>query len=250
MKKELETSSSIIKTARIAGLLYFLQIPLGVFGLLFIPKTLVVINDTANTIKNILEHEFLFRLSIISSIITALLTVMTAMYIYKVLKSVNKAQASLIVLAALVVAPISLVNELNHVAILLLLKSPDGLGMFTANQQHVLISTLLELHSYGLKICGIFFGLWLLPMGLLVYRSKFIPKIIGILLVITCLGYLIDFVTYFCFPGFGLVVSDFAWPGEVLMVLWLLIKGVRIEDWEKRRENRTSISGSLVDLKK
>lgn len=221
-------------TARTAGFLYLLQIPLGVFGILYIPKALVVLGDAAATANNILAHEFLFRLSMVSAILAALVTVVTALFLYKVLKPVHKNYARLMVICTLVVAPISMLNELNHVAVLLLLNSPEIITIFTTSQLHTLMSVFLEVQEYGIQIVGIFFGLWLLPMGYLVYKSGYIPKIIGVFLMITCLGYLIDFVTFFLFPNFGLIISEYAWLGEVMMVSWLLIKGINVEQWEKR----------------
>ena len=227
-------SHPIVRTARIAGFLYLLQIPLGVFGILYIPKALVVLGDAAATANNILAHEFLFRLSMVSAILAALVTVVTALFLYKVLKPVHKNYARLMVIATLVVAPISMLNELNHVAVLLLLNSPEIIPMFTTSQLQSLMSVFLEVQEYGIQIVGIFFGLWLLPMGYLVFKSGYMPKIIGVFLVITCLGYLIDFVTFFLFPNFGVIISEYAWLGEVMMVSYLLIKGVNVEQWEKR----------------
>lgn len=234
MEKEMHANENIVKIARTAGFLYLLQIPLGVFGIVYVPKALVVPGDAAATAANILSHEFLFRLSMVSAILTALVTVMTAWYLYKVLKPVNRNYAGLMVICTLVVAPVSMLNELNHAAILLLLRSPEYATIFTPGQLQALVSLFLDLHQYGIQIVGIFFGLWLLPMGYLVFRSGYIPKVIGVFLIITCVGYLIDFFTFFLFPDFGVVLSEYTWLGEVLMVFWLLIKGVNVQQWEKR----------------
>ena len=129
-----------------------------------------------------------------------------------------------------------MLNELNSIAVLLLLKSQEHATIFTPIQLHNLVSVFLDLHKYGLQIVGIFFGLWLFPMGYLVFKSTYIPKIIGVFLIITCLGYLIDFTTFFLYPNFGLIISEYTWLGEVLMVLWLLIKGVNVEKFEKWNE--------------
>ncbi len=229
-------TNSIKTTARIAGFLYLLQIPLGVFGIVYVPKVLMVAGNMAKTASNILANEFLFRLSIVSAILCALVTIGTAVFIYKVLKPVNNNYAKMIVLFTLIVAPITMLNELNHVAVLLLLKKTEYASLFSANQIQTLISMFFDLHKYGMQIVGIFFGLWLLPMGYLVIKSNYIPKIIGVLLIITCLGYLIDFTTFFLFPKFGIIISEYTWLGEVLMVLWLLIKGVNVEQFEKRNK--------------
>jgi hypothetical protein len=120
-----------------------------------------------------------------------------------------------------------MLNELSNVAVLLLVKGPYI-------HQLALVPLFLDLHKYGVQIIGIFFGLWLLPMGYLVIKSGYIPKIIGFFLLITCLGYLIDFFTFFLFPNFGIIISQYTFLGEVMMVFWLLIKGVNVEEWKKR----------------
>ena len=104
-----------------------------------------------------------------------------------------------------------------------------------------MVLVFLDLHKYGLQIAGIFFGLWLLPMGYLIFKSTYIPKIIGILLMVTCLGYLADFIIFFLFPDTQIVVSEYTWLGEVLMLLWLLIKGVNIKRFEKWQEDQNLV---------
>ena len=223
-----------LRIARFAGFLYLLQIPLGVFGILYVPNALVVHGDAAATARNILSSELMFRLSIVSAIICPLVTLGTALFLYKLLKPVSKNYALLMVIFTLVSAPIAMLNELNHVAALLLLKAPEYLTIFTTSQLQTLVPVFLDLHEYGIHIVDIFFGLWLFPMGYLVFKSTFIPKIIGIFLIIACFGYLIDFVTFFVFPNVKVVISQFTFIGEVMMVSWLLIKGVNVEQWEKR----------------
>ena len=212
-------------TARIAGFLYLLQIPFGVFGIMYIPKFLVSPNSISTTISNILANEFLNKLSIVSAILCALVTVGTAIFIYKVLKLVNIFWAKVIVLFALLAAPISILNELNNIAVLILIKNHEITSGLPTNEIQSLVLLFLRLHEYGMQLIGIFFGLWLLPMGYLAIKSNYIPKIIGILLIITCVGYLIDFTTFLFFPDFKLVISEYTWLGEVLMVLWLLLRG-------------------------
>ena len=233
-------SISIKRTARIAGFLYLLQIPLGILGIVYVPKQLIVANNLSATISNILYNEFLFRLSIVSAILCALVTVATAYYIHKVLKSVDSTISKAIVLFTVLVAPISILNELNNVAVLLLLKNPQNASLFSIGQLNLAVAFFLDLHEYGIKIVDIFFGLWLLPMSYLVIKSGYIPKIIGFLLIPTCLGYLIDFTTAFLLPNFGIIISDYTWLGEVLMVLWLLIIGVKQTEYDKYKLSKTN----------
>jgi Domain of unknown function (DUF4386) len=98
----------------------------------------------------------------------------------------------------------------------------------------VLVTLSLDLHLAGINIAQVFWGLWLIPMGLLVFKSGYLPRIIGVLLIIGGLGYLTDSFTFFLLPNFDVTVSQFTFIGEVLLPLWLLIKGVNVEQWQKR----------------
>lgn len=218
--------NSIKKTARITGLLYLLMIPLGVFGILYVPSTLIVQGDVAATASNIVANETLFRISIVSALLVYLINIFVVLFLYKILKPVNKSLSALMVILLLVSVPIAFINELNSAAVLLLL---DG-----AQQSLAQMSLFLDLHEYGIQIAGIFWGLWLLPMGYLVFKSNFIPKIIGVLLMIACLGYLADSFIFLIKPDFGVVFTEFTFIGEVAIALWLLIKGVDVKQWEKR----------------
>ncbi len=202
------------KLARQAGFLYFLLIPLGVFGIMFIPMQFIDPGDIASTINNIETDTFTFRLSIVSALITQLVQILVVLALYQLLKSVHKNAAVLMVISILIAVPIAMLNELNHFAVL------ESLG--NAEQ----VSLFLELHEYGVSIAQIFWGVWLFPMGYLVYKSGFIPKIIGVLLCIACFGYLGDSFAFFLDLNLGFAFSDSTFAGEIALVLWLLIKGV------------------------
>ena len=216
-----ETSHSVQNTAKIAGWLYLCLIPLGILGIIYVPATLFVAGDVASTIANILAHELLFRVGIVSAFLVQLVSIFVVLYLYKLLKPVNQTHALLMVLFLLLAVPITLVNELFHVAVLVLLNS--------AEPSHQLVSLFLELHQHGIFVSQVFWGLWLFPMGYLVFKSGFLPKILGILLMIGCMGYLVDSVTHFILPDFGFTFSEFTFVGELLLPLWLVVKGVDIE---------------------
>ena len=95
-------------------------------------------------------------------------------------------------------------------------------------------SLFLDIYEHGFSIAHIFWGLWLFPLGYLGFKSSFLPKVIGVLLIIAGLGYLVDFTLFFLFPDITVTVSEFTFVGEVLLILWLLIKGVNVEQWQKR----------------
>jgi hypothetical protein len=138
------------------------------------------------------------------------------------------------VIFVLVAVPIAFINELNKFAALLLLSGADYLTAFAADQLHALVMLFLDLHEYGVHINGMFFGLWLFPLGYLVFKSGFLPRILGVLLIMACFGYLIDDLIVFLLPNSDATLSLFAFIGEWLFALWLLIKGVNVEQWEKR----------------
>ena len=129
---------------------------------------------------------------------------------------------------------ITCINTLNQFAALLILNGADYLIAFETNQLQALTMLFLDLFKYGVLINQIFFGLWLFPLGYLVFKSDYFPKIIGkilgVLLIIAGLGYLIDFSTFFLFPNFDVTITNFTFWGELILLLWLLIKGVRIPE--------------------
>ena len=221
------------KTARTAGFLYLLLAPLGFFGGMYIPSITVPGNAVA-TVGNITTHTLLFRLSILSALITPIVTVLVALFLYKLLKPVDKNQAVLMVIFALSALPIAMLNELNHFAVLLLLNGTDYLKVFRIDQLYSQVMFFLKLGHYGAFIAAIFWGLWLLPMGYLVFKSGFLPRIIGVLLIIAGFGYIIDSAALFLLPDLNIDISQFTFYGELLMLLWLLIKGVNVEQWKKR----------------
>jgi len=221
------------KTARTAGFLYLLLVPFGFFGGEYILSITVPGNAVA-TVNNIMAHTLLFRLSILSALITPIVTVLVALFLYKLFKSVNKNQAVLMVVFALAAAPIAMLNELNHFAVLQLLNGTDYLKVFSVDQLYSQVMFFLDLNHYGAFIATIFWGLWLLPMGYLVFRSGFLPRIIGVLLIIAGFGYIIDSAALFLLPDLNIDISQFTFIGELLLLLWLLIKGVNVEQWKKR----------------
>lgn len=227
-------NNPIQKTARTAGFLYMLLIPIGIFGMLYVPNTLFVEGDVAATANNIMANETLYRLSIMSALLTQVVQIVVVLFLYKVLKPAGKNFAMLMVIFILVAVPIAMLNELNQFAVLILLNGAEYLTAFTGDQIHALVGLFLELRHSGIFIAQIFWGLWLFPMGYLVFKSGFLPKIIGILLVVACFGYLIDFFVFFFMPDFDITFSEFTFLGELLITFWLLIKGVNIEAWEKR----------------
>jgi len=229
-----EKTNSINKTARVAGFLYLLVAVLGAFSIMYVPSTLIVPGDAATTANNIMASEGLFRLGFVSGLITQTIHILLVLVLYKLLKPVNKNIALLMVIFALVGIPIAMLNLLNQSVALLLLSGADYLTIFTADQLYAQVMLFLDLYEHGIMIATIFWGLWLLPLGYLVFKSGYIPRFLGVFLIIGGFGYLIDFFIFFLFPNVDATISQFTFLGELLLPLWLLIKGVNVEQWEKR----------------
>ena len=227
------TTKEIVKTARIAGLLYLIVFIAALFAT-FVKSSLVVPGDAAATVSNIMASESLFRLGFVSDLTHQAVQVVLVLVLYKLLRPVSKAAALLMAIFGLVGVPIAMLNMLNHSAALLLLSGADYLTAFTADQLQALVMFFLDLLDHGFFIAFIPWGIWLFPLGYLVIRSGCIPRILGILLIVAGFGYLIDFVTFFLFPNFDATVRMFTFWGELFFALWLLIKGVNVEQWEKR----------------
>ena len=222
-----ETSPLIL--ARVAGFLYLLMAPFGIFGIMYVPSTLIVPGDAAITANNIMASDGLFRSGIVSALIVQIVNILVVLVLYKLLKPVNKNLALLMVIFLLVGVPIAMLNQLNQFAALLLLSGADYLTAFKADQLHSQVMLFLDLHEHGINIASIFWGLWLFPMGYLVFKSGYIPRILGVLLIIASFGYLIDSVGQFLFSNYPEIISKVVMApniiGETAIVVWLLIKG-------------------------
>ncbi|RQO69498.1 DUF4386 domain-containing protein [Pedobacter sp. KBW06] len=219
------------RTARIAGLLYLIVVLSGIFSLMYVPGKLIVTGDGSATVKNIIAAETLFRLGILSSFICYTAFLLLPLVLCQLLKPVHKTAAILMVVLAIVSVPISFVNMFQKLAVLTLISKAEYLQIFDMGQLQAQVLLHLDYYNNGIKVLTIFWGLWLLPFGYLVFKSGFLPKILGILLMIGCFGYLINFTGNFLFTGYretGISrwVSLPASIAEIGTCLWLLIIGI------------------------
>jgi hypothetical protein len=207
-------NKSPLLLARVAGVLYLSLIPLGLLG---------VLSSGPSS-----------RLGIVGALLVQIVNIFVVLALYQLLKPVNKTMAVLMVIFLLLGVPIAMLNELNQFAVLILSSGADYLRGFTADQLHGLVLFFLQLHNIGINIAGIFWGLWLFPMGYLVFKSGFLPRVLGIVLMIGCAGYLVQSFAAFLLPNFAANIAVFTFWGEVLFPLWLVMKGVNVAQWEKR----------------
>ena len=213
---------------RFAGLLYILMSIPGFFAMVYVPSKLIVHGNAAATANNVSASETLFRLGIAGELVGYAGFIFVALALYDVLKGVNRRHASLMVILIVVAVPIAFLNELNSIAALVLVRGADFLSIFEKPQRDALAMLFLNLHSYGFDVAGIFWGLWLFPLGLLVYRSGFPPRILGVLLVLNGFTYPVNSLTSLLLPHYEQIVSRWMMPfsfGELLFMFWLLIKG-------------------------
>lgn len=227
------------KSARIAGVLYLLLIIGGIISLAYIPSQLIVKESASKTLENITNSELMFRLWIVSGIITFLIYIFLPLVLYKFLHEVHEVYASLMVILALISVPIFFVNILNNFSVLTLLNKEFYLKQMGEAELQTQVMLHLDSYNNGLEISQIFWGLWLFPFGYLVYKSGFLPKILGILLMAGCFGYLITFFGGFLYSDFHKTIfSDIvgipAPIGEIGICLWLLIMGTNTLNIRKK----------------
>ena len=219
------------KAARIAGAVYLSMVFTAPFSLIYVPSKLIVRGDATATASNILAHETMFRLSILGDLVGQVIFICLAIALYRLLSNVNKTWALLMVGFVLVSAAVAFLNTLNNIAGLILFRGGEFLSVFDTGQRNALGMLFIRLYSYGIFIDEIFWGLWLFPFGLLVFRSGFLPRFIGVWLMINCFGYVALSVTALFFQSYYNAAFGYLQPvlfGELVIMLWLLIKGAKV----------------------
>lgn len=223
-------SGSLKNTARIAGLLYLFLIITGVYGVMYIPSQIIVPGDSVSTAKNIISNELLFRTGFLNDIISNTIFLFLVLVLYRLLKIVNENIAKIMFALVIVQIPCVFIMETFNITALMILKG-EILKTFELGQRQDLAMLFLNINDYGTLPLEMFWGLWLLPFGLLVFKSEFIPRVFGILLVIGGIAYMIDSTIGILFPVYSSIVK---YPtlllvaiGEISITLWLLIKGVK-----------------------
>lgn len=223
--------TTLSKNARVAGALYLFFSLFGVVRLIYIPNTLFGSDDPATRASNIVAHEVLFRFGIVSELLAAAGWIFVTLALYRLLKDVNHGLAvQMVILGSLMVTPLFFMNSVNDIAALLFARGADFLSAFDKPQRDAFVMLFLRLHRYGDAANEIFWGLWLLPLGALVYKSRFLPRVLGIWLIAACFAYLAMSLTAFMWPQY----EDKAWQlsqpltaGELAFMLWLVIMGAK-----------------------
>lgn len=217
------------KTARLAGLLFFLWIISGFYDMFFVSPKIFVSGDPVASAENILKYETLFRTSIFSGLITSTLWVLLVWVFYQLFRSVNERYAKLLVASVLVQVPVAFVNAGLSIAAVITLKG-EILKSFELVQRQDLAMTFLKINEYSVLALVLFYGLWLFPLAILVYQSVFIPRFFGIWLILNGIVYVLLSFVGIVLPEYRDIVFTVGMPamfGELVLMLWLLIKGTR-----------------------
>jgi hypothetical protein len=236
--------------ARIAGLLYLLNIAAGAFIYGFVRTSMIAPGDASTTAVNILKHELVYRLGFVAGLIPVLCNVPLALIFYDLFKVVNKSISALVAFFTLVATAIEAVNLLNYFIPLILLNDSNYVSAFKAQQLQAFAYMSLVLHAIGFNLALVFFAFYDLLIGYLIFKSTFLPRIVGVLMVIGGLCYLANSFATFLSPGFAAHLVPYiqlpSGVAELSLCLWLLIAGVNVPSWKQaagaakeRREKAT-----------
>ncbi|MBL6449569.1 DUF4386 domain-containing protein [Fulvivirga sp. 29W222] len=234
MKNNFEQLSNRI-TTRAAGILYLVIVVCSMFSILYVPSTLFVEDSASTTVSNIMDNSMMFRFGLLCDIIVFLSEIVLSILLYQLLKHVSNRLSMIAAVYRLAMTFIMGINVLNYFVILILLSGASYLAAFDTEQLEALVMLFIQVHKYGEYIWSIFFGLHLLVLGYLVFKSRFFPQIPGVLMMVGCFGHLLESLKNFLLPDnttLSMVTSIFllfSFIGEMSFGLWLLFKGVKYQ---------------------
>ena len=220
------------KSARMAGLLYLIYIVVHVLADVIGRSNIIVFEDAATTAQNIIASAWQFRIGFIGDLVGAVLFLLAAWALYVFLKPVNKNIALLFLLLNLGGVAAQVFSDLFLLGGQLILNGGDYLNVFHVEQQQALALLFLNVYKNGFMAAQIFYGAWLFPLGYLVYKSGFLPKALGIVLMVHCVFWLTTFLQFFLFPSFDAIIYvsyPLGFIAEFGLGLWLLIMGTKTQ---------------------
>ncbi len=242
VREEIQETDRIAVTspmmyARAAGILYLVITVAAMIAHFYVPSTLIVPDDAAATANNIMTSESLFRFGGIGGELVILLSeIALSIILYVLLKPVSHMLSLIAAVSRLIMTAIHGINLLNYFFVILILTDSAYVSAFDVDQRQALVSLFLDAHHYGFEIGIAFLTLHVFILGYLIYKSGYIPRILGILFLIAAVGYLIDSMGILLVSGYelpGIIALPIA-VAEIAFPLWLLIKGVNVEQWTKR----------------
>ena len=232
------TMNSIQKTARFAGVLYLLITIFAIVAHIYMPSNIIVAGDAAATAQNIVNNKTLFRVGGVGSELVILLTeIILSIVLYVILKPVNKTLSLLAAVSRLAMTTIHGLNLLNYFFVMAFAGGTGYLTAFSPEQLNALVMVFLDAHSIGFTIGIAFLVLHVFILGYLIFKSGYFPKVLGILFIAAGFGYLFDSFALLLSPSYTTTPGIIAMVisiSEIAFPLWLLIKGVNKDGWEKR----------------
>jgi hypothetical protein len=218
------------KSARIAGGIYLLMVFTAPFSQLYLPAKLIVHGDAAATAANVIAHETLFRFGIVADMATHTIFIAIVLALYRLFARVDNFWSGTMVALVLVSATIGFVNVLTNIAALILFQGGDSLNALSSAQLNALGTFFLRLHGQGNNVDELFWGLWLFPFGLLVMRSGFLPRFLGVWLILNGVAYVVLSITSMFDAAFANRLFGYSMPllfGELVIAFWLVIRGAK-----------------------
>ena len=222
---------SILNPGRVAGLWYLLLILAGPLRLIYIPSKLFVDGNPAATAANIVAHEWLFRWGMVDEVVIGVILIFLVMAFYRLFEGVDRNLSALVViLGGVMPATIHFINTVSDAGALMAARGTDFFSAFGKPQRDALVMLFLELHGRLYTSAETLWGLWLLPLAILVYRSRFVPRFLGIWLAINGLAYIIISIVGLLVPQYQDRVFSISVParyGELALMLWLVFRGAK-----------------------
>lgn len=218
------------KLGRLTGLLYVLLSMAGVYGLIYVPNALIVHGNAAATAHNILASETFYRSGVVADLVGQALFILIGLALYRLLKGVDRTLAALMLILVLVPIPITFMAEVHHLAVPTILDASGPMAAFGEAQRNAQMMVSLRDYSSAILVAEIFWGLWLFPLGVLVFRSGFLPRFLGVLLLAAGCAYLVETITWLLVPAHGAAVSRITSPVrplEMATPLWMLLVGAK-----------------------
>jgi len=216
---------------RVAGFWYLLLVLIGPLRLIYIPNKLFVHGNSAATVNNIAAHEWLFRFGIVGDLLCAVILIFLVLAFYRLFKGVDQNLAVLVVIfGGVMPALINFVGVVSDAGALMVARGADFLSVFDKPQRDALAMLFLHLRDHQNTAAEILWGVWLLPLAVLVYRSRFLPRFLGVWLAICGFAYVILSLTGELLPQYQSKVFTYSQPaffGEIALMLWLVIKGAK-----------------------
>lgn len=226
------------RKARVAAVFYLITIVTAIFSEIVVRGNVVVSNDAAATARNILASELLYRLGFVADLIASASYVVVTAILYDLLKPVSRNVSLLAAFFSLVGIAIGALNALGHLAPLVFLRAAQHVSAFDAGQLQAMALLSLKLHAQGANISLVFFGLYCVLLGYLIFQSGFLPRTVGVLMAIAGCALLVNSFATFLSPPIANALSMYMLGldglGELSLTLWLLVMGVNVIKWQER----------------